>query len=179
MMSKRNKLNRRPAMTVAVHEAGHAVAAVHYGIDFDHVTIIPNAEFHQGGRVKLNPVPEYASSSKTKNDPPAIRFWENYLVMTLAGPAAHKKRHPHAHWGGYAIGDIGQASRLIEDMHSDRDVRNAYYKYIEARAKAFVETYWYAIEAVATALVERGTLSDEEVRAIAGYVPKDKTSWAA
>jgi hypothetical protein len=31
-MSKRNKLNRRPAMTVAVHEAGHAVAAIHFGI---------------------------------------------------------------------------------------------------------------------------------------------------
>jgi ATP-dependent Zn protease len=177
MSKRRNTLNRKPAMTVAVHEAGHAVAATHFGIGFDHVTIIPNAEFPQGGRVKMHPVPSYASSSKTKNDPPAMRFWENYLIMTLAGPAAHKKRHPYAHWGSYAMSDLGQYNHLSEDMHSDRDVRNAYYNYIAARAKAFVETYWHDIEAVARALVERGTLSDEEVRAIAG--PRGNKLWAA
>ena len=57
------------------------------------------------------------------------------------------------------------STRIIDDMrmHSP-DVAAGYFKYIEARAKNFVEKFWYEIEAVAAALVERKTLSADEVR---------------
>ena len=66
---------------------------------------------------------------------------------------------------GYATDDYAEFDRIIDDMrmHSP-DVAAGYFKYIEARAKNFVEKFWYEIEAVAAALVERKTLSADEVR---------------
>jgi hypothetical protein len=72
------------------------------------VTIVPC------GHVKLNPVPERASAPETKDDAEGRLFWEGYLVVVLAGPAAHKKRHPYAHWLDYKIGDMRDAYDVIE-----------------------------------------------------------------
>jgi hypothetical protein len=63
---------------------------------------------------ELNHVPERVSAPETKDDAEGRLFWEGYLVVVLAGPAAHKKRHPYAHWLGYKIGDMRDAYDVIE-----------------------------------------------------------------
>ena len=50
-------------------------------------------------------------------------------------------------------------------MFDDRDVGNAYYEFIKAQAKVFVEAHWDDIEGIARELVEHGTLTTYEVRA--------------
>jgi hypothetical protein len=151
-------------MTVAIHEAGHAVACVCLGVDFSYVTC--NYDGKCSGHVRLDLAPEYASAEESKDGAEARLFWEHYLITTLAGPAAHKKRHPRAHWGTYKWDDLGACSDIVNDLFADRDVRNAYIKYIEARAKEFIERHRDDIGAVARELAEQGTLTDNQVRAV-------------
>ena len=79
-------------MTVAIHEAGHAVACVHLGIGFSSVTCVPGLLGDQevDGHVKLDPEPDWASRPRTKDCPEGRAYWERYLIMKLAGPAARK-----------------------------------------------------------------------------------------
>lgn len=161
MSTRRKSVNR---MTAALHEAGHAVAAIKLGISFDFVTVVPDdiSVAHVHGLSQS--VPDYASHPDTKDEPKSLAFWERWLVVTMAGPAAHKKRHPYAHPWGYAFSDRGELFRLTRDIHrGSEDVRHAYEGYIRARAKELVEREWPSIEAVAAALVERGTLSYDDV----------------
>jgi hypothetical protein len=43
-------------------------------------------------------------------------------------------------------------------------VVQAHYEFIEALATACIENFWTEIEAVAAALIEHGTLSEDQVR---------------
>jgi hypothetical protein len=87
------------------------------------------------------------------------------LIVVLAGPAAHKKLHPRAHWLGYAVGDMGEADHVIRDIQQcDGPVVHAHYKYIEALATACIKNNWKEIEAVAAALIKHNTLSSDQVR---------------
>ena len=164
----------RPRRTVAIHEAGHAVAAILHNIAFKHVTIVPTdiGASPDGarcrpldGHVKLKPVPARFSAVETKDSPASLDFWHRRLIVVLAGPAAHKKLHPRAHWLGYAIGDIGEADHVIRDIQQcDGPVVNAHYKYIQTLPTACIENNWKEIEAVAAVLIEHGTLSEDQAR---------------
>jgi hypothetical protein len=163
-------VSRRARRTVAIHEAGHAVAAILHDIAFKHVTIVPTDSDSSGrpcdGHVKLKPVPARYGAEETKDSPASLDFWHRRLIVVLAGPAAHKKLHPHAHWFGYAVADMGEADHVIRAIHQcdASPVTRAHYNYIEALATACVENNWKEIEAVAAALIEHGTLSEDQIR---------------
>jgi hypothetical protein len=167
----------RRRRTVAIHEAGHAVAAILHDIAFKHVTIVPAVVKSNGrpgiaryrpcdGHVRLKPVPARYSAEETKDSPASLDFWHRRLIVNLAGPAAHKKLHPHAHWLGYAGPDMDEAIHVIRDIRqcAASSVVNAHYKYIEALATACIENYWKEIEAVTAALIKHNTLSSDQVR---------------
>lgn len=157
-----------PRTTAAIHEAGHAVAAIWFSIGFDYVTVVPDETaiaYVQGLRQS---VPDYATSPITKDDPDALAFWQQWLVMTMAGPSASAKWQPRLPRLSYAWGDMNEALRLLGDIHRNdgAKVRTAHYGYICALADDFVEKEWPRIEVVAAALVERGTLTYDDVRSL-------------
>lgn len=152
--------------TRAVHEAGHVIAGMTFGMRFDFVTIEQQRESGRllsNGRVQgfAQSVPDYASAPETKNDPRSLMFWQDMLTVVLAGPAAHKKRHPRANFLTYAVSDLEEACRLIRDIHGHND-REVYFV-IEARAAELIERQWSKVEALAAVLVERRTLTFAEV----------------
>jgi hypothetical protein len=161
------KRNRK--YTVAVHEAGHAVAAILNDIAFKYVTIVPGVVYAGpcDGHVRLRPPPARYNRGGLKGSPASLDFWHRRLIVNLAGPAAHKKLHPRAHWLGYAGPDMTEACHVIRDIHQCDDngpVTEAHFKYIEALAAACIEEYWEEIEAVAAVLIEHDTLSEDQVR---------------
>jgi hypothetical protein len=56
------------------------------------------------------------------------------------------------------VGDLLAASDIIDDMFEDRDVHSAYFQFIEALARTFVEEHWHEIKAVAAELVKAGIM---------------------
>jgi hypothetical protein len=163
-------MTRRQHAT-AIHEAGHAVAAIVHNIPFKYVTIAPVDKLGDGlpflGHIHGEQPPARYRASKTKNNPTSLHYWHRKLIVILAGPAAHKKLHPHAHWLGYAWSDISNASNLIDDINRGKGsnaVTSAHYAYIEALATACVESNWRQIEAVAAELIKHNTLTEKDVR---------------
>ena len=137
---------------VATHEAAHAVLAVVCGLPFDHVTII--SDDGSNGRINLKLGKRRMSRERC----------ELYVLVALAGPAASKKLHPHSHPFSYAVNDWTEAQRIAGGLYFDEVTARAYFKFKQVEAGQFVNRLWRPIEAVAAALIERGTLTSDEVK---------------
>jgi ATP-dependent Zn protease len=160
---------------VAIHEAGHAVAFVHFELDFNYATIIPG-DFYQdedGDFVALDPLGEV---NVTPGEFTSVRDWENNLIITLAGPAAQTKQYGKS-WKHYApFGEYRKVENIIKLSGTKSHDCQAYFNYLAARADDFVEKFWDEIEAVAVALIERHTLTEDEVHDVIRSLPK-KSLW--
>ena len=134
--------------TVAYHEAGHAVVSRMLGLRVKSVTIRP-------GSVLI----DRFSRAPT----------EKQILILLAGLYAQRRFAPHSAWrsrnqshpnSGY---DFDTVALLIHDEHGSGRVADLYSRYAFAKAEQLVEGWWQHIEAVAKALLERGTLTETEM----------------
>lgn len=141
----------------AYHEAGHAVAAMHYRIKFKYVTIIP--DYESAGHVRNQRKVDEITVGQFGRD-----RLEKYLIYILAGNAAIKKlTGRYDNWGASA--DHAHAADIVLATFGSIEVANAYLKYINLSATAFVNAnqHWVIIEKVAQQLLERKTLTQKEV----------------
>lgn len=81
-------MNERDEMETAYHEAGHAVAALRLGLDFDGASIEPDHEAASLGRVAHAQVFTHLPTDHTEED--ATRAVEDVVVMALAGLPAQR-----------------------------------------------------------------------------------------
>jgi len=182
---------RRPVLSetylraIAHHEAGHAVACVRFGIAFEHVALTPD-DPARGGFLRH----PGSGSMKTRRVYVSRRTLANEVFMMMAGDAAVRPffTASEEHFAANRSGDAEQAMRLLEwrgyyDPEQNYDAGNQVFCHVPpAERAAFVEEqrqraikwakshsdsggYW-AIKAVADALVYRRTLNSEEVAAI-------------
>lgn len=146
---------RSSVETTAVHESGHAIVAIHFGIRFEGVELrvqVIDGFVHCGGRLKGSELPEDADNRRLQKE----------LTVVMAGYAAQSLLAPT---NGFSIAefkfpddrDFGAAIDVLSWMQPPvRDARAAE----AAMSKAWLD----ARQLVAANWQRMGTIGDELVR---------------
>lgn len=164
----------RPLRLIALHEAGHAVAALALGYPLLGVTIA-DGRFH----AEVEPPGNALGAADTREEA------DDLMALLWAGAAAEMRaRCPYS--PGWT-GDVGDAIRLIrwsadgvftaaeerlvakhrpyKDKIKDT-LKQRLYERFGGGARAIVREHWSAIQEVAAMLVEHGELTGEQVRGV-------------
>lgn len=141
-------MSARSTRIVAIHEAGHAVAAYLLAEQ-----IRPAALCHSPLKF-------------TATYPDDIARIERQIVVLYAGPLAQRKFSPRSRWRVSGAADLERVPRLHRRFlaGSDRRMKEIYARGMWQRAESFVEQHWWNITAVADALVEQRTLDRRGVK---------------
>jgi hypothetical protein len=156
-----------PRQLTAHHEAGHAVAAVAFGIGFDRVSVVDDRDAL--GRIVLDQKPPHLWPVFDPHDPEDRRIAEGWTVLALAGEFAdayhsgrNAGRSPEADW------DFRVAEDLAERLFDHPGEREAFLNEMRCRAHRFVSKppRWRQISAVATRLDQLREMDQRQVARI-------------
>jgi ATP-dependent Zn protease len=147
---------------IVYHEAAHAVVALTLGIRFKHVTIIPVEGIL--GHVLCESVPMWFNPELHLTDCSRVRG-ESQIIVSLAGHIAELTYLGRRLFFG-AEDDQRRASAIAKHLSDSLEAERALLKRLFLRASELVSARWPEIQAIATALEERKTLSHDETREI-------------
>jgi ATP-dependent Zn protease len=159
-MTTRRPKTRQP---VAYHEAGHAVTALTLGIRLRRkgATIIPDEGAYGMVWTQLS---FRGRPDEEVTDRMHVRL-EREIVVFLAGEHAQREYRSSSVRSYHGDSDRRKAvdllGYLVPDMSSEEFT--LHYKLLSLRAKNMVKAHWPQISAVANALLERKTLTADEI----------------
>jgi hypothetical protein len=147
----------------AYHEAGHAVAAWRLGYRPISASIT-TPEDSVGEVSHESPFPgdnlEFDASDLAR-----LRV-ERAIIIRLAGPVA-QKRYRQTSWRRWHGGaDYAVASDLALRVCGSGAIASAFLKWLDLRAERLIEEHWPAVERLATALIKRGRMNQDEIAAL-------------
>ena len=156
-----------PWEAVAHHEAAHAVVLSAFQLRPSSVTVEVDEHDHSAGRVTQPPTntdPTYFSNQ----GPDAKRQWvDAQILSSLAGPLATERLGglTEEQQRASAEADEGDAVRYARYLFPTDSEAHAYVERVRDQAARMFDppAAWPAIEAVAAALLERHTLTGDEV----------------
>lgn len=156
------KRNARALALTAYHEAGHAVAGSLLGLGFRRVSIQPADD--SLGHVLFN---QFNSRFQPDAEltPAGRDRLERHIMCSLAGPIAEKKMRGRANSAG-ASADYSAAVNMASYIAGGGEATSAYITWLYLRTDGIITSNWYAVEAVATALLAQTTIRGPEVGAI-------------
>ena len=150
--------------STAYHEAGHAVAVLVYGLPINTITIRETEDSF--GHV-LKPSPMMFEVGKRKRN----QIVRQYIVSSYAGYEAERRFDPERADEGLSQDDLNNAWNLPREW--ELPIRGcsyigdeAYERYLDRQqrqARALVTKHWRFVEMLAQALLERETLTGEDV----------------
>ncbi len=174
-ISKQERLKR-----IAYHEAGHALASIGSKRAFKDVTIIPGEGYlglltHNPWKA-LNPeMTSYTWEAK------GVHYVRQEIFIFLAGPLAghiYNGKPVIRHW--IEQGDHYQAFFLLDSLydgasHDDNisEEINRFLHYMEKSVENYLSLNWVFVERIASELLELGTLTYKQAKAV---VFKDRVS---
>jgi Peptidase family M41 len=158
-------MHNKAMRATAYHEAGHAVISLIERHHFQRVSIIPNKKDGTLGHCTSNPSPKWLTP-EVANTLRERKWIESEIMILLAGSAAERHmmgRHSRKGSGG----DREDAIDLAQKLYDGRVLERFLDFMVELTRDAVANPVtWLKIEAVAHALLDRGTLSGKEVRAV-------------
>jgi len=167
MLAKRQHRNmnrkERALLSVAYHEAGHAVAAFALGVPVQRATIVPGEE--SAGHIKHAKIfprsdsPEWDTSYRNRGRA------ERSVIIFLAGDIAERHHNPKRRRGD--AGDRHAAIRLLDAFARSDDHLQKWFKALMQETDDIITSkrWWPKVEAVAQALVQHRKMSGKEVTA--------------
>jgi len=159
---------KRPSkqlIDTAYHEAGHAVIMAHHGWAIDNATIAPGDGYL--GRVV------YAKHrlQRVKRDLDILKFEsvtllireriEIHIMVLFAGEIAakHRKGQKRTQW----YGSDAYLFDMLLSLSGSEDEASAYGQWLYLRTHGLIRRHWPSIIRVADALLEKQTLTGDEV----------------
>ena len=136
---------------VAIHEAGHAVAAIRAGLVFDQVSVLPDESLEIDGALYWN-----------ESDAEIVMPPELLAVVLLAGPCAEARER------GLRADRMFEGFAATQDREAMAVLGLSEQQFITATKEALgiVERDWALIEQVAEGLADEERLDYEDVESI-------------
>ena len=151
----------------AYHEAGHAVIARYLHVGFKNVTVVPGEDYfgklvlkRERARQRAFQTAEYEVTPRRRD---AVK---KEIIILLGGPYAQMRFNPRCRVQDVESTDIDNAMKLVSYLVGSEHQHKAYWVYMEACVKDLLSMHWKEIEAVAIALIEKRTLSEDDVKKI-------------
>ena len=144
----------------AYHEAGHAVARIllRRVPRLRKVTIVSTDDSE--GSTHSAHWPSFNPGSEVDER----KVYERIMAL-LAGPVSEKRFAKRASNVG-ARSDHARAADLALYVSADEKLANSLLKWLSVRTEKFVEVNWWAVQAVAEALLEHKTLSGKKAKEV-------------
>ena len=151
--------------TVAYHEVGHAIAAQYHEIRLAKMalTIVPGDDY--SGRLQI--VVRGCHWDVDTSDRARMKM-ERLAQAFLAGIAAQRHHRPSSVRGYHASYDYREVNQFIRYFVKSQEEHDAYFKLLKIRTQDLFRRpdIWAKVEALAAALLERKTLSANEIAEI-------------
>lgn len=144
----------------AYHEAGHLAVACHYGLAVSPVTLHPD---HTQAEHDHQPLPIEPADA-----PPTEVSFETLNVITslLAGGIA-EERYTDQLNVDVAEQDYDQAWRLAIEVADTEHAAEALMNWLTIRAEQDVTRLWNEVTAIASLLIETGSVTPEQAKELA------------
>jgi len=153
----------RQLAAVAHHEAGHAVAAFHVGMETKALSIVPEGYSRRAAYFSDKHVIPIIAGKLTGD----IKMrHENNAFICLVGPWAQREFNPKGFRKTHAESDRHQAIGFLGRVRNDNEALELYFKRIDLEARDFVQDKfkWGVICHLAGIVLKQREMTGDQVR---------------
>ena len=167
---RNQKYSKIPKRVVAYHEAGHAVAHIRSRIKFTYIAIKSRNGIYEGV-IKFDPC-RTISSIEAFLSPHFFQVNFPRDFIGYAGLTAELIINPESNGNHGGDSDLQRIKSCYKDFPND--LKEKYFQFLESYTKNAIIQDWDMVRVIAEALMEKETLSLEDVIIVAKSATLDK-----